>query len=413
MVTASFLLAAALAADPQPTPSASLAPTPKPLVVEPHDSAFSIYLDEDTFQMHSTDRDYTLGLQLTFSGSWVTERHFEAPLRFFDRIFHVENLHAGRLDRGIVSHSVSFGDSAFTPAKEVLGHTEPIYDDRPYANIFFGLVSRKTFRYHSAVTSELTAGLLGLRVAQAVQTWIHTHKHPPDTIPGGWSHQISNGGEPTLRYRSAFQYLVYPPRVVPRSGRASPDHAARLGGIVDDEGLDAFERDSETSGVAGLTLNGRRRVDVVSDFEGNLGYYSNLGGGLKLRLALPWTHLRSSPFGDRLAINTTKAVQSPKIDAAAKRPFEFYIWGGVGGNVWLYNALFEGQFRTSDASVGFSPQPPSRLTLNRLTYDAQVGLTLSASRFTFAYVYSLHGHLYEGPSPRGHSWGGLYATIAR
>ncbi len=398
MVTAS-VLALLLSAPCPPEPTRSQVPQ------EGYNTAFALYTDQDTFQIPSTDQDYTMGVQFTFSGCWVEKRRFDAPLQLLDRLFHVDGLMQRRADGGVRSHSFSFGDSAFTPLKGkdgvILAETAPRYDDRPYANILFASVRRQTFRYHTAVTSELTVGLLGLRVGRAVQTWIHQHKG--DVTPGGWPHQISNGGEPTLRYRVAVQQLLF---------RAfTHDTAARRV-----EG-DDVRRDAETIALAGANPAKVRWIDSAVDVEGNLGYYTNLGGGVKVRAG----RIMSSPFGERQAINTTKAfprsrarsASATEDDRGSHPSWELYGWGGLGGYVWAYNALFQGQFRDSDVTMGFSPRPPSHSTLRRVTGEWQAGVTFAVKWLSLSYVRSEHTRLFDGPNARTHGWGGLYLTIAR
>ena len=43
-------------------------------------------------------------------------------------------------------HSVSFGNVAFAPTKAQLGETEPIHDDRPYANLLYVKTRRASAR---------------------------------------------------------------------------------------------------------------------------------------------------------------------------------------------------------------------------------------------------------------------------
>lgn len=405
MVTAALVLAVGLlAAQEPPAPAAS--PSPAPLRAEDHDTAFSIYTDQDVFWPPSEDKDYTMGVQFSFAGAWVAERRFDAPLRFFDRLFRVDGFH-GRLQQdGIRGHSFSFGNSGFTPRKgedgEILARTEPLYDDRPYANILFAAVRRQTFRYHTAITSELTVGLLGLRVGRAVQTWIHSQNG--DVRPGGWHHQISNGGEPTLRYGVTLQQVMFRRYlgVEEKSDQEACTNEATRADCV------RLRHRFETTALGGGEPGRVRWVDFVGDLQGNVGYYTNLGAGLKLRLG----RIMSSPYGDRLPINTTKAVPQP--GRQAERPWELFVWGGLGGTAWGYNALLQGQFRDSHVRLGFSPRQPSTTRLNRFTGDWQTGITGSVKWFSATYApFSGHSPLFDGPTSRTHSWGGAYLVFAR
>jgi hypothetical protein len=395
LLTALSLLAASAGAQVSESPRSEPSPTPIRGGEELPFTAFSLYTDQDTFKIPSSDQDYTMGMQFTFSGAWVQKWHFDAPLRLFDFLFLVNKLQDARQDAGIRGHSFSFGDSAFTPLKGpkgvILADTEPRYDDRPYANVLFVAVRRQTFRYRTAITSELTLGALGLKVGERVQSWVHAHENPPDVRPGGWRHQISDGGEATLRYRVNVQQVLF---------------RRFVGGDLDLRRASADDRrDNETTALAGLDSSQVRWIDSAADLEGNVGYYTNLGAGLKLRIG----RIMSSPFGDRIGINTSKAVQG--LGRGGERPWELYAWGGAGGNLWAYNGLFEGQFRDSDVTMGFSPRPPSHSTLERLTGDWQVGATGAVKKFSASYVYSGHSRLFTGPNERTHSWGGFYLTF--
>src|SRR5690606_25705349 len=55
--------------------------------------------------------------------------------------------------------------------------------------------------------TSFTLGVLGLDAAKAIQRGIHTGLDQ-DRVPEGWDHQISDGGEPTLRFVWARQALL-------------------------------------------------------------------------------------------------------------------------------------------------------------------------------------------------------------
>ena len=84
----------------------------------------------------------------------------------------------------------------FTPRD--LGARDVVRGDWPYASLFFLSAGR---RYASPVSrvaydTSLTIGVLGLAAAADVQRVLHD---VTGTVqPKGWSHQISDGGEPTV-----------------------------------------------------------------------------------------------------------------------------------------------------------------------------------------------------------------------
>jgi hypothetical protein len=167
-------------------------------------TAFSFYMDNDTFSTPSTDRDYTMGVLFEWSGGWVKRSFLPHVINGIDHVFFLGGFSSS--DPALDSYSFQLGDSAFTPKKEDLGRTDPIYDDRPYANLLYVQVRRARVKgSRTALVTDFTLGALGLNVGKAVQTAIHKAKD--DTIPGGWGHQIANGGEPTLRYRVSLRRL--------------------------------------------------------------------------------------------------------------------------------------------------------------------------------------------------------------
>src|SRR5262249_49792429 len=91
----------------------------------------------------------------------------------------------------------------FTPSE--LESATVVLGDRPYASLFFLSNGRQYVRQDDSIAynSSLTVGMLGLRAARTVQRALHRFFRSQN--PQGWSHQISAGGEPTVRYSLARQ----------------------------------------------------------------------------------------------------------------------------------------------------------------------------------------------------------------
>src|SRR5208282_1968290 len=164
---------------------------------EPTGVGAGIVLDEHLLTNGSRDQDYNGGGELTFSG----ERG--GPIgRALDRALGlVDNAICPR-DRFAApgwqtGHAFAVGLLIFTPGD--LAVHEVVYGDRPYASLFFLSAGRRYVSSDAdvAYNSSLTLGMMGLAAARSVQDALHSLTG--SVQPQGWSHQISAGGEPTLR----------------------------------------------------------------------------------------------------------------------------------------------------------------------------------------------------------------------
>ena len=384
---------------------------------EPISAGWSLYLEQDSVLSPKTDKDYTMGVQFNFSGWRIRRSLFGdilgGPQRGLDRVlWFVGKTHRRACEpssskeqvpplcrvagaqRGYQAHELSFGVTAFTPRKGdpategpdclhygcILASTEPIYDDRPYASLAQITYRRSTARGRLGVSSDFTLGMLGLQIAKVVQTAIHDAQ----TDPGGWRYQISNPGEPTANYSFRFKWLA----------------AARL---AHDGGQEV-----DWAGADPADPLDNRRADLTFDAGASLGTYTNLGAGARARLG--WI---DSPFWarDRQPVVFTKR---PLGGAAPRRIREAYLWGSLGYELWAYNALLQGQFRTSPVTLKFHPAPadPNLASpLNRNVWSFQAGATLRLRCGAFSYQYSSYSPLFEGPHSRRHAYWGLYAAF--
>jgi hypothetical protein len=261
---------------------------------------------------------------------------------------------------------VHFGNSAFTPAKATLGLTEPIHDDRPYASLLYLKVRRTSARGSRALVSDLSVGLLGLRLGEWVQTKIHQARG--DILPGGWPNQISDGGELTLKYRVSPRWKLL--GTTPGTPRRSLD------------------------------------MDLALALEANAGYYTNVGAGGRFRVGL----IRSTWWSfERNAIADVRGPDTFRSRMGGGKPFveELYGWASGGGTAWLYNAFLQGQFAPSEVTLGFDKGTVA--PIKRYTGDAQVGGTVRIRPGIFAtYAVQWLSPTFGGPKERTHSWGSIY-----
>lgn len=316
---------------------------------------FLFVLEQDLFfPPENEDRDYTQGLAL----EWHRQRSspHEEPSWFFDGVH-------GWLDRktdslwlgeGPGDRQVSawaFGALAYTP--DDLATRGLVSDDRPYASLLYMSHKNVVSDEQDAVGTELRFGVLGLRLAENVQSRIHSvlrsagnSDDPVD--PKGWGNQISDGGEPTLLYRASANSLL--------AGQPGSWDLALLRDV-------------------------------------NLGYQTNAGLGLGVRtgtLESGLDGLPDDPIG--------RAVYVP-----ALQPGDTFFWAATRARAVAYNALLQGQFRHSDYEV------PSG-DVERLVLQAGVGFSMSVAQ-TWQLSIGFQTRSRETDQPkRWHTWGGILVS---
>ena len=362
-------------------------------------SSFSLFVDQDVLHKPAFDQDFTMGIVLSWSGGSINCSGRRNLLRRIDGLFGKEAsvcFDEGTSDPNLVVYEnarFDVGDSAFTPSKEFLHVTDALPWDRPYANLLFVSVRRDVAKAartagsaltpRRARTTELTAGMLGLGIGEAAQKWIHRHVSR-DVTPGGWRHQISEGGEPTLRYRRTQKWLLADRPI----GGGSP------------------------------TTQAPRRFDFRASLEESVGYYTYASAGLQMRLApIPrLTRIESSWWMADHAPNPN--VLAPE-QASAEKDKELFFTAGISGDYWLYNALMQGQFRDSTVALKFGEPRPGIATLDRTVGHANAGVTGRLKNFSLSYAVTWHTAPFRGIDPfgkpvkRGHSWGGIYLSWRR
>lgn len=318
--------------------------------------SFVLSLEQDSVIPPSSDKDYTMGVILEFRGGWVNRSFLARGMSWLD--WPGRHLHRGQAafkER----FDFQFGNSAFAPLKENLARTDPVYDDRPYASLLFVAVRRTStgpgpVSPTRAVVTEWALGVLGLNISREVQTTIH--EWVDDILPGGWSNQISNGGEPTVRYRLAERWLV--PKLSTEPGFGA---------------------------------------DASVGVEGNLGFYTNVSAGGRARIG--WRH--SSWWDYERTSLAPYLLPSAAIGRDGSRPFELFAFASGGGTLWAYNELLQGGFRESAVTLGYGKDPAP---LKHQVADWQWGATLSFWKISLTYVESRHTALFGGPNERQHRW---------
>jgi len=268
---------------------------------EPIGVGAGIVFDEHLLTDGPRDEDYNGGGEVTFSGErgGPIGRALDRALGFVDNSICSSDRFAGPGWR--TRHAFAVGLLIFTPA-DLTAH-ETVHGDRPYASLFFLSAGHRYFSSDAnvAYNSSLTFGMMGLAAARAVQDALHSLTG--SVQPEGWSHQISAGGEPTLRYGTARQALL------------------------SEYGQGPWHGDSKWT-VAGS-------IGTVT--EASLAFNARWG-----RIESPWWAF--TPEQTTYVQETQPLAPPLGLDAAP----EVFVFAGARAKLRAYNAFLQGQFRHSD-----------------------------------------------------------------
>jgi Outer membrane protein LpxR len=322
---------------------------------EPAGIGAGLVLDEHVLTDASRDQDYNGGGEVTQSGrsSGIVGRPLDQALRFVDR----ESCRLAGLAglEGRSAHAFAAGLLVFTPRD--LAASGVVHGDRPYARLFFMSAGRRYASDESPVAydTSLTVGLLGLAAAYDVQKVLHD---VTDSVqPKGWSHQISDGGEPTARYSLARQALL---------GRF---------------GWGPWRGDSKWTGA----------VSLGTVTEASVALDARWG-----RIESPWWAF--TPEQD-MYVQETQPVPPP---LPAGAPPEVFAFAGARLKARAYNAFLQGQFRHSELTYGEGD-------LNPVLGEAWAGVELrTASGWAVQYLARWQSaELRSGIGSRSFLWGSV------
>ena len=272
---------------------------------EPAGVGAGIVLDEHLLTNGSRDQDYNGGGELTFSGErgGPIGRALDRALGFVDKTICPHDRFTG--PGWQTGHAFAVGLLIFTPG-DLAAH-DVVDGDRPYASLFFLSAGRRYVSSDAdvAYNSSLTFGMMGLAAARSVQHALHSLTG--SVQPQGWSHQISAGGEPTLRYSTARQALL------------------------SEYGQGPWHGDSKWA-VAGS-------IGTVT--EASLAFNARWG-----RIESPWWAFTPE---QTMYVQETQPIAPPlSLDAAP----EVFVFVGTRAKLRVYNAFLQGQFRQSDLTYG-------------------------------------------------------------
>lgn len=315
----------------------------------------AIHLDNDVFSGVGSDRDYSWGATLTFGSP--------KPGRVFAPVDRMRKSLASLLPErevAAVSRASQVGIIAMTP--DDLKTAEAQSQDRPYANLAYLTSSelRIDETGNRSQFTSLTLGILGTDVAEGIQRAIHEVQG--GVVPNGWSHQISDGGEPTARFVHAGQWLL-----------------------------------GDTEAAAG----GLRQVKLT--LAGSAGYLTEASAAISMRWGqfhTPWW-----TFNPELGDYSTAPIAPINGFGIGASP-EIYGFIGARVKARAYNALLQGQFRHSDVRVASD-------NLARFQAEAWAGVTSEFSQWRVTYsVHVASREITPEPAARTLVWASLSITRA-
>jgi len=316
-------------------------------------SGWTLHLDNDLFAFADEDRDYTAGISVTLGGREAAgPKPLSTALDWIDR---KSSFGASARD-GETARSFEAGVLLFTPQE--LEAEEPLYDDRPYANLVYLSSSRLTRHPSSPIAyqSSLTIGVLGMPWVGNLHRAVHSAVGSEE--PRGYAHQISEGGEPAVRYAVSRYRLL------------------------------------------GSGVHRSRPYHLRFGLSGSIGYLTEASADLAFRwgnLDTAWWSSTPSiaDYGGHPPIRLTAAQRSrsgPRFEFAA----------GMNLRLRAYNAFLQGQFRSSDVTFDSSD-------LNPLLLEAWVGVTM-VFKNDLSVTYTLRHQTEElrsGAGARDYSWASI------
>lgn len=312
----------------------------------------AVQLDNDILTFAERDVDYTGGLALlaTAPPDWRIGDVLLQPLGWLDRAVSPRSEPYRTGHRGL-----QLGLAVFTPRD--LQSVVVNQDDRPYANLVYFSASRTRIvpeRETTALQSSLTLGLLGSSLGEGLHRVVH--RTVGEDPPRGYGHEISRGGEPTLRYSLAYHRLL-----------------------------------------SATDLTGEQRLEIQRGLHLSVGYVTQTSASLTMRIGRyqsPWW--RALPDETMFGVNPANAP-----DPGSREQRELYGWVSLKLNHRLYNALLQGQWRESEHRLDDG-------ALERVIMEAAVGVTWQP-RHDVRLGYELRWSSPEmaSGSPRNLRWAGL------
>lgn len=308
-------------------------------------SSVAIAFENDLLAGTAGDRDYTYGLNITFTGdaarhAWLSPAPIEEGIN--------QTLGFPFAGKSANQYSFELGVYGFTP--DEISLDTPVLDDRPYASLLYAASYSEWVnpQNNSSWQTSLTLGVLGLDLVGNAQNTVHGWIGSNEAK--GWHNQISDGGELTAKYTLAHQKLLFL---------------------------------SDT-------------MEIKQTTQASAGYLTEASYALSFRLGRIHSHWWAfdpelTSYGEKSVINHDKSLT-----------YEHYFWGGFALKARAYNAFLQGQFRDSVLTYQDSE-------LNHWLAEAWLGYTFAFSNgYRISYAVRGHSsEVKNGKADRSLLWGGL------
>ncbi len=305
----------------------------------------AIAFENDLLAGSGRDRDYTYGINLSFSGDEVEQWPISPSSwqAWLDATLQVHNHNHNVAP----IHRVEYGAYAFTP--ENIEASQVQSNDRPYASLVYAQSTKESVRGNINWISSLSVGALGLDFAGSAQNKIHSLTGGKEAR--GWRHQISDGGELTAKYALARQRY--------------------------------------------WALNSPR-FELKTTSQLSVGYLSEVSQALSFR----WGDIHSAWW--RFAPSLSAYNERAGYQLSNHRIPEHFFWGGIAIKARAYNAFLQGQWRDSEREL-------SAGELNHILVEAWLGYTWAlANGVRITYQLRGHSsEISSGDGNRSLLWGGL------
>jgi hypothetical protein len=345
-------------------------------------STFTFLTDQDLFAKgKNEDRNYTMGVGILFSSSKTNESKILINknyliLPWIRKKLDLDSLLGkGALNGTLKNYSFEIRASGFTPLD--IGVKEVIIGDRPFGMALnIGSTRQNTINPSGnedskprSYTTSFYLGFLGTRIGESVQSYIHSHHWAGSTrpVPLGWPNQISDSKyfPPVFLYRVNFiQPLI-------------------------------LEKLSTNPNVSFFQMWGNA--------ETNIGYYTNIAGGIGLRIG----KINDRYFEGQNVCSPFNALATNNYNTKYKN-WQFYFFSNSRIRLIGYNTLLQGRM-LFDNSVYILKSSE----ISRFVFELDYGIAANYKGIRFAYVpFSMKTTEILTSFKRTHYYGTLFLSFS-
>jgi hypothetical protein len=346
-------------------------------------STFTLLTDQDLFAINrNEDRNYTMGVGILFSSSKTNEAKILINknyliLPWIRKKLDLDSLFTKGLksESSLKNYSFEIRASGFTPID--IGNKEVVFGDRPYGMVLsFGSTRQNTVNpsgiqkiKQRSYTTSFYVGFLGTRIGENVQTYIHKNNWAGSTrpIPLGWPNQISDK-----------KYL--PPIFLYTLNYQKP--------------LTIYK----TNPSAKFPI-----FQLWSKLETNIGYFTNVSGGIGLRLG-------KIIDGYYQGQNVTSNVHAQGAEDNYRfKNWQIYFFSNSRIRLVGYNTLLQGRMFFDNSIYTLKSNQ-----ISRFIFELDYGLAANYKGIKLAFIpFSMRSTEILTNFRRTHYYGTLFLSISK